>query len=92
MPKIMARFGNYRTVSSLIILAAFLLLGLSILRFYLSCPDFVAYLSIIPLIIVCLDVFLEKFSDNEKPARSAEAICLSPTPLGLSPLFWAALS
>lgn len=67
MPKIMARFGNYRTVSSLIILAAFLLLGLSYFKdFIYLAPIFVAYLSIIPLIIVCLDVFLEKFSDNEK--------------------------
>ena len=40
MPKIMARFGNYRTVSSLIILAAFLLLGLSILRILFILPRF----------------------------------------------------
>lgn len=67
MPKIMARFGNYRTISSLIIFTAFLLLGLSYFKdFIYIAPIFVAYLSIIPLIIVCLDIFLEKFSDNEK--------------------------
>ena len=42
MPKIMARFGNYRTVSSLIILAAFLLLGLSYFKdFIYLAPIFV---------------------------------------------------
>ncbi len=67
MPKIMSRFGNYRTVSSLVILAAFLLLGLSYFKdFIYLAPIFVVYLSIIPLIILCLDVFLERFSDNEK--------------------------
>lgn len=63
----MARFGNYRTISSLIIFIVFLLLGLSYFKdFIYIAPIFVVYLSIIPLIIVCLDIFLEKFSDNEK--------------------------
>lgn len=67
MPKILAKFGNYRTIVFLIILSSFLLLGLSYFKFFVYiAPIFVVYISIIPLIIICLDIFLEKFSDNEK--------------------------
>ncbi len=67
IPRVLARFGSYKTTVSLAFLAASLLLGLSYFKsFQIIAPIFVLYLSTIPLIIICLDIFLEKFSDNEK--------------------------
>ncbi len=67
MPSILSRFGGYKTVVSLAILNGALLLGLAYFKsFAWIAPIFALYLGTIPLIIICLDVFLEKFSDNEK--------------------------
>lgn len=67
MPKVLARFGNYKTTVFLVLLSSFLLLGLAYFKtFTYIAPIFVVYISTIPLIVICLDIFLEKFSDNEK--------------------------
>lgn len=67
MPKILAKFGNYKTTVFLSIISSFLLLGLAYFKsFVYLAPIFIIHLSIIPLIIICIDIFLEKFSDNEK--------------------------
>jgi len=63
MPRILKRFGNYRTISFLLFINIISLFLLSILNVKLFIiPIFIIYLSTINLIMASIDVFVEDFS------------------------------
>jgi len=65
IPKILRKFGNYKTILFLFILQIFLLLGLAASnKFLLIAPIFIIYWTVVPLIKFNLDVFLESSSTD----------------------------
>ena len=71
IPKILRKFGNYKTVFFLLLLQAILLLGLARSNiFLLIAPIFIIYWTVVPLIKFNLDVFLESSSTDETTGRT----------------------
>ncbi len=64
--RFLKRFGNYKVMLAVLILEAFILIILGTQKnISLIAPIFILYHAINPLLIVCLDIFLERQSRDE---------------------------
>jgi len=67
MPKILSRFGNYKTTLTFTVATAALMFALTYFtHLYIVAPVFILYLALLTLILFNFDVFLEKYSDEDK--------------------------
>lgn len=84
MPRMLRRFGNYKTLFFFTLLELGSFLGLSFLKnVYLVIPIFIAYTVIFQLLLYNFDVFLEAFTKEEKKTGAIRGIYITIINLAL---------
>jgi len=67
MPKILSKFGNYKTTLTFTVVSAALMFALAYFtNLYIVAPVFVLYLALLTLILFNFDIFLEKYSSESE--------------------------
>ncbi|MFC1775425.1 MFS transporter, partial [Patescibacteria group bacterium] len=83
MPKILSRFGNYKTTLAFTTVTAALMFALaSFTNLYIVAPVFILYLALLTLILFNFDIFLEKYS-GESETGSIRGTFLTITNLAI---------
>ncbi|MFA5934183.1 MAG: MFS transporter, partial [Candidatus Paceibacterota bacterium] len=70
-PAILKRFGNYRTMTAVLVLSMASLFGLSNINSgFLIIPVFIFYLSFNSLVLLSLDIFVERYANPETMGKT----------------------
>lgn len=82
--RVLARFGNIRTLTGIAILEFLIFIGLAFPGHpAIAILLFIGYLVLYPFILYCLDILLERYTDDERETGSVRGLFLTITSLGI---------